>query len=244
MLGHDEAAFVPASDDKADDDKLRTFDDLEDAFVKTTSQIKQALTNTPIDIISVVEQLQTMTAVRNKNIPLFDEDVFENVTTFEKLWQKLNRFWSITNYEILRKLLKIVQCKKADEIFQGFLSRINISALEDVDLVFHCEVSEPQGLIKPLLRVKVTAEKCTSFIKRKVEEVVSSKFNLEEYTLRCRAIKEGCFELVYEISNTLMSYLLDCNFTKSDAVNFTAHNIISLQINDIKLGTPYMVCTI
>ena len=87
MLGYDEAASVATSDDKADDDKLRTFDDLEDAFAKTTSQIKQALTNTPIDIISVVEQLQTMTAVRNKNIPLFDEDVFENVTTFEKLWQ-------------------------------------------------------------------------------------------------------------------------------------------------------------
>ena len=223
---------------------MRTYEDLEVAFAITTSQIKQVLTNSPIDIISVVEQLQTMTAVRNKNIPLFDEDVLENVTTIEKLWQKLNRFWSIVNYEILRRLLKIVQCKKADEIFQGFLSRIDISALEDVDLVLHCEASEPQGLTKPLLRVKVTAEKCTSFIKRKVEEVVSLKFNLGEYTLRCRAIKQGCFELVYEISNALMSYLLDYDFTKSDAVSFTTHNIISLQINDIKLGMPYMVCII
>ena len=223
---------------------MRTYDDLEVAFAITTSQIKQVLTNSPIDIISVVKQLQTMTAVRDKNIPLFDEDVFEIVTTVEKLWQKLNRFWSIINYEILIKLLKIVQCKKADEIFQGFLSRIDISALEDVDLVLRYEVFETHGLIKPLLRVKVSAEKCTDYIKRRVEGILSSKFNLEKYTLHCRAIKRGCFELVYEISNALKSYLLDCDYTKSDAVNFTAHNIISLRINDIPLGTPYMVCTI
>lgn len=214
------------------------------AFAITTKKIKQVLIDSPIDIISVVEQLQATTAVKDKNIPLFDEDVFENVTTVEKLWQKLSKFWSIYNYEILKILLKIVQCKKANEIFDEFLSRIDISALEDQDLVLHCEPLETQGSIKPYLRIKVRAEKCTYSIRRKIEEVVSSKYNLEKYTLRFRAIKRGCFEFVYEISNALMSYLLACDFTKTDAVNFIAHDIIDLQINDIKLGTPYMVCTI
>ena len=233
-----------ASVDTHGDDKLTTFEDLEVAFAITTNQIKQALSNSSIEVTSVVEQLQTVTAVKDRSIPLFDEDVFENVTTVEKLWQKLNRFWSIFNYDILRILLRIAQCKNAEEILEEFLSKINITTLEDMDLVLRYEICETEGLIKPLLRIKVKAERCTNSIKKKVEEVVSLKFNLKEYALCFKGIKQGCVELVYEISNTVMSYLLECDFTKTDAVNFAAHDIILLQINDVTLETPYKVCAV
>lgn len=227
------------------DDKLLTFEDLEVAFVTTTSQIKQVLSNSSIDVTSVVEQLQTVTAVRDGDVPLFDKDAFENVTTVETLWQKLNRFWSIFNCDLLKILLRIVQCKKAKEILEEFLSRIDISALEDMDLVLHYEILETQGLIKPLLQIKVRAEKCTNSIKEKVEEVMSLKFNLKEYTLCFKGImQQGSIELVYEISNAVTSYLLECDFTKTDAANFAAHDITLLQINDVKLEILDMVCSV
>ena len=229
---------------------LLTFEDLIVAFAITTSQIKQALSNSSIDVSSVIEQLQTVTAVRDRDISLFDKDAFENVATVETLWQKLSRFWSIFNCDLLKILLRIVQCKKAKEILEEFLLRIDISALEDTDLVLHYEILQTQGLIKPLLRIKVKAERCTNSIKKKVEEVVSLKFNLKEYTLCFKGIKQHeCIELVYEISNAVTSYLLDCNFTKTDAANFAAHGILLLQINDVTindvtLGTLDMVCTV
>ena len=226
-------------------DKLRTTEDLEVEFAIATDKIKQVLCNSPINVTSVIEQLQTISAVRNKNVPLLDKDVFESVTTVEKLWQRLSRFWSIYNYDILRILLRIIKYKRADDIFKEFLSRIDVSAIEDMEIVAHYEVIEREGSIKPLLRIKVKAESCTHFVRREVEEVVSSAFDLKEYTLSFKGIKEGCIELIYEISDEVMLYFLQCKFTGSDLAKFAAHDIISIHINDMELIIPSkidMVC--
>ena len=234
------AVFMTTSHDQVD--KLMTSEDLEVEFAITTNKIKQALCSSSVHVASVVEQLQTISVVKNKNIPLLDEDVFENVTTIEKLWQKLSRFWSVFDYDMLRILLRIVNCKKASE---EFLSKIDVAAMEDMELVLYYEVFERQGLIKPLLRIKVKAEKCTNYIRRKVEEVVSSKFDLKEYSLCFRGIKEGCIELVYEISNAMMSYLLQCKVAGYDLAKFAVYDIISIRISNMELKVPLeidMVC--
>ena len=214
-------------------------------FAIATNKIKKELHSSPVDVVSVVQQLQVCSAVKDKNIPLFDEEVFENVSTVEKLWQKLNKFWSIFDYDVLRILLRFVKCKKADEIFEEFLSRIDVAAMEDVDLVLHYEVFERQGLMKPLLRIKVKAENCTSYIERRVREIVSSKFDLENYSLRFRGIKQGCIELLYKISNAMMVYILQCKLVGYDLDKFAAHDIISFHINNMELKLPSaidMVC--
>ena len=213
-------------------------------FTVTTNEIKQALTNSlkPIDVRSVVEELQTLSAVKDKHIPLLDEDVFKDVTTVEKLWEKLNRFWSIFDHNLLKILLRIAECKRANEIFEDFLLKINISTMEDMDLV----VFTREGSVKPLLRIKINAEKCSCYTERKVKKIVSSIFNVEEYSLWFKGIREGYNELVYEIPNPMMSYFLQCKFAGHDLADFTTHNIISFHINDMELQIPpeiTMVCT-
>ena len=99
----------------------------------------------------------------NKNIPLFDEDVFENVTTVERLWQKFSRFWSIFDYDVLRILLKIIKYKKANELFKGFLSKFDSSSMNDMELVLRYEEFRRPGTIKPLLRIKVKVENYTNY---------------------------------------------------------------------------------
>ena len=215
-------------------------------FARTTNKIKQTLKNNHIDIMSLVEQLQTISAVKDKKVPLLDEDVFENVTTIEKLWKKLNRYWSIVDYDVLRIVLKLVRCKQADDILEEFLSRIDITIIKDVDLVLYYEAFESKGLVKPSLRIKVKIDNYADCIKAEVEKVMSSKFNLEEYSLRFRGIKEGCIELVYEISNAMMEYFLQCKFTGNDMIYFAACTIISVYINDMELLIPpeiEMVCS-
>ena len=243
--GDDNAVYGETVSSHSEFNKLRTTEDLEVEFVIATKKIKQALCNSHIDVTPVIEQLQAISAVRNKNVPLLDEDVFENVTTVEKLWQRLSRFWSIYNYDMLRILLRIVECKRADEILEEFLSRIDVSTIEDMEIVAHYEVFKWQGWIKPLLRIKIKAERCTNSVRKKVEETLSSILNLKEYTLTFRGIKEGCIELIYEISNAVMLYFLQCKFTGYDLAEFAAHDIISIHINDMELIIPSeidMVC--
>ena len=210
---------METNSDPNNDEPIASFYDLEFEFATTTIKIKKALINSPdIDVTSVVEQLQTFSAVKNNNIPLFNEDVFEKVTTTDKLW---NKFWSIFNYDVLIILLKLVKCKKADEIFKKFLSRFDISTFEDMDLMLDYKIYERQGS-KPWLRIKVKTEKCTILIKRKVEETLSLMLNLKGYFLYFKGVKEGCAELVYEISNAMMSYFSQCKFSGYDLAKFSS----------------------
>ena len=211
---------------------------MEIEFAITTDKIKQVLCNSDINVTSVVEQLQTISVVRNNNIPLFDEDIFENVTTIERLWQKLSRFWSIYDYDVLRILLKIVKCKKADKVFEEFLSRFDASTMKDKEVVLYFKEFKVEGLIKPLLRIKVKVDNYTNTIRSEVEELMSSIFDLKKYSLSFKGIKEGCIELVYEISNALMSYLLQCKVAGFELAKFDAQNIISIHINHMKLIIP------
>ena len=239
ILGTDSTVSMTTSKEEAVNKLITSEEDLEVEFAHMTKKIKQALNSSSIDVKSVVEQLQTFSAVKHKNVPLFDEDVFENVTTVEKLWEKLSQSWSIFDYDLLKVLLRIVECEKANEIFEEFLSRIDVSVIKD--LVPCCEEFKSKKLLKPLLRIKVKVDKLENFtgsIKREVEEVVSSRYNLKEYSLRYKGIKEGCIEIVYEISNAMMSYFLQCKFTGHDLAEFAAHNIISLHINDMELQIP------
>ena len=213
-------------------------------FTDTTNKIKQVLCSNSVDVISVVEQLQRCSGVKDKNIPLFDEDDFKNVNMIENLWQKLDRFWSIFDYDVLRILLEFVKCKRADEIFEEFLSTTDISAIED--LVLHYKVFEGQELIKPLLMVKSKVENYTHSIRRKIEKVICSKFDLQEHSFRFKGIKssKGCIGLVYEISNTMMSYILRCKIAGYDLAEFAANHIIGLQINYKELTMPFTITTV
>jgi len=104
---------VPPNDDR----ELATLDDLELAFAIITRKIKEILCKLKIDVVSLIEELRTFSAIRDQYVPLLDEDVFTRVTTIEQLWQKLTNYWTIYNYDILKILLELVNCDKASEVF-------------------------------------------------------------------------------------------------------------------------------
>ena len=219
------------------DNKLTSLNKIEVEFAKMTDKIKEALCNNNISVTSLVEQLCAISAVRSKKVPIFDEDVFEKVKSIYELWRKLRKFWNIFDYDILIFVIDISECIEAQEILNNFLARIDLSAFEDMGLVLHYIIYEEE-LMQPLLRIKVNTEKCTLGIKNKVKEIVSKKFNLEEYSLRFNGIKDGCIEFVYYLSKAMVSYLLEYQVTGSTMADFAAHNIVSFQIGDMKLNVP------
>ncbi|XP_065900577.1 uncharacterized protein [Dysidea avara] len=88
-------------DDLLSNVKPKSIQELEVKFAKVTNRIKQQVFNHPrINPMSLIEQLRTVSAVRDQHVPLLDEDVFTRVTTMEQLWRKLTNYWTIYNYDI------------------------------------------------------------------------------------------------------------------------------------------------
>ena len=44
------------------------------------------------------------------------KNVFEKVKTVEDLWRILRSYWSILDYDILIYILKLVDCKEANNV--------------------------------------------------------------------------------------------------------------------------------
>ena len=78
-----------------------------------TIRIKQALISNNVDIVPLIEQLYAISAVRNKNVPLFDEDVFERIKSIDEFWRKLRNFWNIFDYELLEYVVEVSECGEA-----------------------------------------------------------------------------------------------------------------------------------
>ena len=239
-------AAVKSKETALANEKLTKIRDIEIQFAKMTNRIKQALINNNVDIVSLIEQLCTISAVKNKEVPLFDPDVFEKIKSIDDFWKILKNFLRIFDYELLLYVVEISECKDAQQIFEEFLSKIDPSAITDMDLVPYCKVEHPEGSLKPVLRIKVKIKICTSDVKKQVEEIVSQAYDLEKYALCFQGIREGCIELLYYISQPLKTYVLQFKLSKNTLENFHAHKIISLHIDKLELDTTvsHKQCTV
>ena len=153
---------------------------IEIQFAKMTSRIEQALISNNVDVAELIKQLCAISVVKNKKVPLFDDDVFEKIKSIDALWRKLRIFWNIFDYELLEYIIEISECEQAQEIYEEFLARIDPSVIEDADLILYCGEENQEGLLKPVLRIKVNTEKCTFDIKKQIEEIISKRYNLDK----------------------------------------------------------------
>ena len=197
-----------------------------------TIKIKEALIKDNFNVISLIEQLRAISAVKMKSVPIFDEDVFEKIISIDDLWQVLKRYWSIYDYNLLLMVVELSGCKEAEHILNESLSRIDPAAIKDADLVLHCKVEHCGGLLKLVLRIKINAEKCTLDVKKSTEKILSNIYELDKYALHFKGIKKGYIELVYCISKPLKLYLLNLEITGRNMAELHAHDVISLHIDD------------
>lgn len=223
------------------------FDKLEVEFAKMTDRIKQALIQHNKNVSSLIEQLRTISGVKEKNVPIFQDDVFERVTSIDLLWQKLSGFWSLLDYDLLIYLIEIIDYEETNKILKDFVSKIDISKLQDKELVLKCTLFE-QECMKPKLRVKLKTEECDANTVKCVKQSLCKQFKLEDYALCLKSIKQGCFELIYQTSKHMMMYLLEFKVTGYIITELAAQKIICLQSDDdkelrIPSAVTHLVCT-
>ena len=95
------------------------------------------------------------------------------------------------DYKQLWCVVEISECGEAQQILEEFSSELNLLAIKDVDLVPYCELEQREGSLKPVLRIKIDSKEYTTDVKKQVEEVVSTIYNLDKYALCFQGIKEG-----------------------------------------------------
>jgi len=211
---------------------------LEVEFAKTTAAIKETLRKENIHMNTLIEQLRTSSAVKSQEVPLFDNEIFTTINSVEDLWKILSNYWSAYDYDILDFLINTIESKSAKSIYDDFLSRIDPSALMNVEFIADCKEVKWQGLGKRL-RVKVKAEKCTDDVQKTAKKQICRHFNLKIYSVVFVGIKEGCIELIFAfLSTATTQYMETCYVTGRMLADFAALRIQHLQTNDMELNVP------
>ena len=159
-----------------------------------TNNIKEALINNNVDVKSLIEQLCTISAVKSKNVPLFDKDVFKRIKSIYDFWRELRSFWNIFDYEILRIVIDISDCKEAQVILDKFLSRTDPSSIKDEDLVLCCNLMSSRLIILSLnftdrsivLQISTTPIQNTS--ENDLHELRGNDYGYNEGTIRYKEL--------------------------------------------------------
>ena len=219
--------------------RLSSIDEIEAEFGIMVAEIQEALEKNNVNVNKLLIKLKSSSAVRERKIPLFDKDTFNNITSIEKLFETLSTYWHLFDYDVLMYLVKTAGCKEAKRIYDDFLASFDSSVMNNYKLILKCDEFK-EGIIPGTckLRIKVALDQCTVEMEKKVKEVISKHFELENYALVYKGLKQGCIELMYQISQSVESYMLQHNLNSDALLQLKAHSITSLKLDYMEMCIP------
>ena len=170
-------------------------------FAKMAIDIKEVLLKNNIRADLLIERL---CAVTSHQLPIFNEDMFEEVNSIDKLWDTLSKFWKIFDYDLLILVVDLAECAEAHKILDNFQKKCNLFALHDCALEYYDPLQniKYKTKIEPrLLKIKVDVkeEKCTVDYVMKLKEHLCKVLDLQKYDLYLKHIHYGCTELTYYV---------------------------------------------
>ena len=207
------------------------------------TKIQEALTKSDIDVSKLLIKLKSSSAVRDREVPLFDPGIFERVKSIDKLFETLSGYWHFFDYDVLMYLVNTAECKEAKILlYDDFLASFDSSAISnDHQLILNYHKFN-EGNILPgtcKLRVKVAHDECTADVQQRVKCIIADYFNLEKYSLILKGIKQGCTELTFQISPSVYSYVLQYEADECSMLQMKSHMIVSIKVDsDVELMPP------
>ena len=219
--------------------RLSSIDEIEAEFGIMVAEIQEALENNNINVKKLLIKLKSSSAVRERKIPLFDKDTFNNITSIEKLFETLSNHWHLFDYDVLMYLVKTAGCKEAKRIYDNFLDSFDSSVMNNYRLILKCDEFK-EGVIPGTckLRIKVALDQCTVEIERKVKEIISKHFELENYALVYKGLKQGCIELTYQMSCSVKSYMLQYKLNSNAILQLKIYKIIAIKFDCMEMNIP------
>ena len=216
--------------------RLSNINEIEAEFGIMVTKVQAALEKSNVSVHQLLIKLKSSSAVRDRKVPLFDPGIFEKVTSIDKLFETLSGYWHLFDYEVLRHLIDTAECEAAKMVYDEFLASFDSSVISNCNhqliLSYH-EFNE--GKVLPgtcRLWVKIAKDECTGETEREVKKVISEYF---KYALILKGIKQGCIEVVYHISPSVKSYILQYKVNVYDILQLKAHKlrITALKVDDV-----------
>ena len=217
----------------------KTFDEIEAEFGVMVIKIQETLKKNNVNVSNLIIKLQGSSAVRDREVPLFDSDIFKRITSIDKLFQTLSGYWHLFDYDVLLYLVKTAECKEAKKAYDDFFTSFDSSVIHDHfnNLIHSCLEFNKGSNIPGTCRlwVKITLEECTAETKEEIKVILAQSYRLEKYALICKGIKQGCIEIIYQISPSVKSYMLQYKVTKYNMLQLKAHMITTIKIDDLDI---------
>ena len=215
---------------------MMTFNEIEAKFGIMVTKIQESLEKHNVNLNNLLIKLKSSSVVRDREVPLFDPGIFERITSIDKLFETLSGYWHLFDYDVLLYLVDTAECEEAEKVYDDFLAIFDSTVMNN--LILRCDKFNMEGILPGTctLCVKVYRDKCTVAVAKEVKEIVSKHLELEKYALVLKGVKEGYIELIYQISTSVKSYILQYNATEHETLQLLkAHMITAIKIDDVDI---------
>ena len=231
--------YTVADDRECDERKLHA---------RTITRLKAKYANIVIKIKHTYEQqkykidelILTLSSSDDENLTIFSSDeAFSKIKNINQLFLWIGKYCSMFDYELLLALVESTECEEAIKLLDDFSKELHSSILRDLDLL-----SEDGDLrdIKSFmpgthkLEIKYIGGKCTLATKDNVQRIIYECFHLKRGSIIFRGAQEGCVALMYQISATVKSHLLQYQITPQNVEKLVDHKIKCVRVDGTELN--------
>jgi len=219
--------------------KQQAIRNLKRKYIKVFNEVKQMFEENNF----LVEELITnLAAADEEKLTMFSsDDVYNVIKTIHDLFQKIGKYCSVFDYELLQVLVESTECEEAIKLLEAFTVELNNSIINELHLlsVFQ-EQSKPTQLMAGMHRlvIKYTGNKCTLPMKNMIKRVIYECFKLKPGSISLAGIEEGCIAFIYQISAVVKSYLLNCKLGDQEFTLLATHKIKCVIVDGTELQVP------
>jgi len=208
-------------------------------YIKLFNKIEQTMEKQPFDVNKLIKNLSA--ADEDKHTVFSTDDAYNTIKTISDLFQKIGKYCSVFDYELLQVLVHSIDCAEAIKLLKSFTEELNHSILNELDLlqVFQ-DQSKPIRLIPGMheLVIKYTGNKCTLPMTSMIKRLIYDCFELKPGSVILRGMEEGCIALIYQISAAVKSYLLHYKLGDREFTLLAIHKIKCVIVDGIDLQVP------
>ena len=208
-------------------------------YIKIFRKIKNVIESKQFEI----EDLKMiLNMVHQNDCTVFStDDTFSKVSTINQLFDHINNYCSIYDYELLQIFLEsLEECDEAVNLLEEFTEDLKSSILKELDLM--PEIKDyPKYLMNGTftLKIKYTGhKKCTLSTKNMVQQIVIESLKLKKASIIFRGLEEGGIAFVYQISAVVKSYILQYKFTPDGLASLAVHDIKCLIVDQTEIPVP------
>ena len=181
---------------------VQSLKDIEENFENMIFDVRKAFINSNVVVDDLLMNLKTSSATKNKEVPLFEENFFKNVTSIETLFEVLDHHWNLYDHDMLAFLINKANCEMASVIYQKFVNSLNLSPF---DLVSHPNKEMAPGY--KTLQITIDKSECTIKTVENIKMMIVKYYELEKCAIVFKEVTKGCIHIKYLTSDLTIIHI-------------------------------------